>query len=179
MQTILGSAVVSTVIISYFLAAESLMQMIMQSFPECAQFDSVLMYMAISTVVIIILCAFVISDDEDGEGGSGFSLTALRDKAVTLSTGILYSRTGAFYMIVLTIYMIVLVFCLFSENLVSEGGTSALLVLIAFNLLIPVLIFKFLDEDTIEGWADTVTDHEKDLLDKGVDVSLGDAATSL
>ena len=129
----------------YFFGAESLVQMIMHGLLDEGQFESILMYLVISGLIVVVLAAVVISDEEDGEGGSSFSLDALRDKAKTLAKGILYSHSGVAYIIVLAIYTVVLLICFFSENLVSSAGTSALLVLSAFNLVVPVLIFHLLD----------------------------------
>ena len=85
MQTILASGVLTTVLISYFLAGDSLMQMIMLSLADETQFEHLLGYLTISGGIVLILCAVVISDEEDGEGGGGWSLSSLRDKAATLT----------------------------------------------------------------------------------------------
>lgn len=179
MQTVLASAVVCSTIFGYFFGAESLVQMIMHGLLDEGSFEAILSYLMISGCFVIILAAVVISDDEDGEGGSGFSLSALQDKAKTLGSGVLYSKTGVLYIILLTIYTVVLTICFFSENLVSDAGTSSLLILAAFNLIVPVLTFNLLDKETIEGWVENVTDFDKDLLEKGADLSFGEAASGL
>ena len=179
MQTTLASVVVACTTFSYFFAAESLVQMIMHSLLDEGEFTTVLFYLMLAGIFVIILAGVVISDDEDGDGGSGFSLSALADKAKALSEGVLYSNTGKLYIILLAIYTVVLTICFFSENLISEAGTSSLLILAAFNLVVPVLTFKLLDQETIEGWVEGISDFDKDLLDKGVDLSFGEAATGL
>ena len=55
--------------------------MIMLGLTDETQFASILTWMSVSGVIIMLACAFVISDAEDAEGGGGFSLSAMRDKA--------------------------------------------------------------------------------------------------
>ena len=59
--------------------------MIMHSLLDEGQFTTILFYLMLAGIFVIILAAVVISDDEDGDGGSGFSLSALADKAKALS----------------------------------------------------------------------------------------------
>ena len=179
MQTVLASAVVCSTIFGYFFAAESLVQMIMHSLLDEGSFETVLFYLMISGVFVIILAGVVISDDEDAEAGSGFSLSALADKAKTLAEGVLYSKSGMLYIVLLMIYIVVLMICFFTENLISEAGTSSLLILAFLNLIIPVLTFNLLDQETIEGWVSNVSEFDRYLIDKGVDVSFSEAATGL
>lgn len=115
------------------------MQMNMLSLADETEFGSILMYAGISGAILMVACAFVVSDEEDGEGGSNFSLSALLDKGKALALGVTYSRTGVFYIVMLTVYTVVLLTCLFRDNLVSSAGTSALLFLVVFNLFVPLL----------------------------------------
>ena len=150
--------------------------MIMTNLADETQFDTILTYMAVSGGILLVLCAVVISDEEDAEGSEGISLSSLRDKAKTLASGVLYSRTGYMYLGVLGLYATVLMICLFTSGLESENGTTALLILVALNLILPVLTFLKLDQETIERWVKGVTDFEETLLGKGVDMSFGEAA---
>ena len=150
--------------------------MIMINLADETQFEHILTYMAVSGGVLLVLCAIVVSDEEDAEGGGGLSLSALRDKAKTLSLGVLYSRTGYMYLGLLGLYVLVLLICLFTSSLESENGTTVLLILVAFNLILPVLTFLKLDQETIENWVKGVTDFEESLISKGVDLTFGEAA---
>ena len=150
--------------------------MVMINLADESQFAQILTYMAISGGILLVLCAILISDEEDAEGGGGLSLSALRDKAKTLSLGVLYSRTGYMYFGLLGLYVIVLLVCLFTSSLESSNGTTALLVLVALNLILPVLTFLKLDQETIERWVKGVTDFEETLLGKGEDMTFGEAA---
>ena len=119
--------------------------MTMLSLADESQFEHLLMYAAYAGGVVVLLSAFVISDDEDADGEGGISLSGLLDKAKTLAAGVLYSRTGALYIILLTVYTVVLVLCLFKANLTSEDGTKALLALVGLNLVLPVATYFMLD----------------------------------
>ena len=150
--------------------------MVMLNLADETQFEHILTYMAISGGVMLVLCAIVVSDEEDADGGEGLSLASLRGKAQTLASGVLYSRTGYMYLGLLGIYAVGLMICLFASSLETEAGTTALLIIVALNLVLPVLTFLKLDQETIEGWVTGVTDHEEELVSKGVDMSFGEAA---
>ena len=81
MQTVMASAIVSSILIGYFQAGDPLMQMVMLNLADESQFSSLLSYLAITAGIVLIMCAFVVSDEEDGEGGGGLSLSALKEKA--------------------------------------------------------------------------------------------------
>lgn len=121
------------------------------------------------------MCAFVVSDEEDAEGGSG--LSALMDKAKTIATGVLYSRTGRFYMIIAFVISVILVYNAYSNQLEDEIATKVLLGLVGLNLIVPIIIYFRLDQSTIERWIDSVTGYEEGLLGKGKDLSFGEAAS--
>ena len=55
--------------------------MVMLNLADESQFSSLLSYLAITAGIVLIMCAFVVSDEEDGEGGGGLSLSALKEKA--------------------------------------------------------------------------------------------------
>ena len=150
--------------------------MIMINLADETQFEHILTYMAISGGVMLVLCAIIVSDDEDAEGGGGFSLSSLRDKAQTLAKGVLYSRTGYMYFGLQGLYVTVLLICLIAKSLETDTGTTALLILVGLNLVLPVLTFLKLDQETIEGWVKGVSDFEETLVTKGVDMSFSEAA---
>ena len=153
--------------------------MIMLGLADESQFEHLLTYMAISAGIMLVLCAIVVPDMGDADS-EGLSLRALVDKAKTKVSGILYSRTGYMYYGLLGIFVTVLMICLFANSLETDTGTTALLILAALNLVLPVLTFLKLDQETIEGWANGVTDFEESLLDKAskddFDKSFGEAA---
>ena len=145
MQTVLASAIVSGVLIGYFMAGDTLMQMIMLNLADESQFQQLLSYLAITAGIALIMCAFVVSDEEDAENEDGLSLSALKDKAKTLASGVLYSNTGYAYLLVAGIVSVILLYNLIMNNLENETATKALIALAGFNLLLPVLTFFYLD----------------------------------
>ena len=145
MQTVLASAIVSGVLIGYFMAGDTLMQMIMLNLADESQFQQLLSYLAITAGIALIMCAFVVSDEEDAENEGGLSLSALKDKAKTLASGVLYSNTGYAYLLVAGIVSVILLYNLIMNNLENETATKALIALAGFNLLLPVLTFFYLD----------------------------------
>ena len=177
MMTVMASSIVCAILIGYYISGDILMQMIMLNLADESQFEPILSYLAITAGIALVLCAFVISDEEDGEGGSGLSLSALRDKAKTLASGVLYSRTGRFYMIIAGVFSVILAYNAYSNQLEDELATKVLLGLVGLNLIVPVIIFLRLDQSTIEGWIDSVTGYEEGLLAKGKDLSFGEAAS--
>ena len=177
MMTVMASSIVCAILIGYYISGDILMQMIMLNLTDESQFEQILSYLAITAGIALVLCALVISDEEDGEGGSGFSLSALKDKAKTLASGVLYSRTGRFYMIIAGVFSVILAYNAYSNQLEDETATKVLLGIVGLNLIVPVIIFLRLDQSTIEGWVDSVTGYEEGLLSKGKDLSFGEAAS--
>jgi hypothetical protein len=115
MMTVMASSIVCAILIGYYISGDILMQMIMLNLADESQFEQILSYLAITAGISLVLCAFVISDEDDGEGGSGLSLSALRDKAKTLASGVLYSRTGRFYMIIAGVFSVILAYNAYSN----------------------------------------------------------------
>jgi hypothetical protein len=170
-QTVLASAVISGIIISYFLGGDSFIQTMMFGYADETYFATFLTYLAVSGIVISIATCFVISDEEDAEGLFG--------KGEALTKGVLYKRFGYFYYAVLFIYLVTLLCALHGTNLETTTGASILVLLLIFNLCVPFLIFYCYDAARLKEMIGEADETEKFIGGKGKDQQFSEVVSGL
>ena len=143
----------------------------MFGFADETYFATFLVYLAISGIAIAILTCLVISDEEDQDGLFG--------KGDALTKGVLYKRFGYFYYAVLFAYMVTLVSALRGTNLETMMGGVLLVMLLLFNLCVPLIIFVCYDGARLKEMIGEATETEKFIGGKGVDHDFSEVASGI
>jgi len=137
--TIICSHLINGLLIAYWLSADAFFITVkIAIFPDY-EFHDFQKFLCISSAVVFILTALLVTDAEDAEGLFG--------KGETLTKGMVLKKTGLGYTFLQISFLVTLVVALYASNNASETASYWLIGQLVFNLIVPILILLFVTED--------------------------------
>eukprot|EP00347_Sterkiella_histriomuscorum_P000271 403376522 len=164
MHSIVSTSLVNGIMFTYFLGSDTFHQALKYGIFSNFTLQQFLLVVAVLGALVYIACAIFFQKKAQKESSSK-----------SLAKGMALKKTVSLYAAVLAAFLIMSVLLLISYQLNSYWGSRVLVVILAVNLLVPVISLSMVDQKNLSSMFSKPSETDKFLSSRGKNCSFKDA----